>query len=177
MPLPLTQLSNSCKVSGSRIWWDVELFFQPRGAWYNECNTCIFRQKKKKKKEAAALFNRRQRCMNCDSEWMQGWPGFALNMRAIRDSCQPPATFGRKSETEWVQEPRASAGTRPAVRRHLLLQVLLQHRPLNEPSLWFQPCPVLAHFHYKTKRQCQGNREQNGFVLLPAWQGYDWTWN
>ena len=128
----------------------------------------VFSDKKKKKKEAAALFNRRQRCMNCDSEWMQGWPGFALNMRAIRDSCQPPATFGRKSETEWVQEPRASAGTRPAVRRHLLLQVLLQHRPLNEPSLWFQPCPVLAHFHYKTKRQCQGNREQNGFVLLPA---------
>lgn len=61
--------------------------------------------KKKKKKEAAALFNRQQQCMNCDSEWMQGWPGFALNMRAIRDSCQPPATFGRKSETEWVQEP------------------------------------------------------------------------
>lgn len=34
--------------------------------------------------------------MKCDSsnEWTQQWPGFALNMRAVRDSCQPSATLG-----------------------------------------------------------------------------------
>lgn len=89
---------------------------------------------------------------------MQEWPGSALNMSAIRDSCQPSATNqrlnGLKSMSVGWHESRCPM---PLA---LTSVPTAQHRPLNEFSLQFQFCPVLAHFRYETKRQCQATENR-----------------
>lgn len=94
--------------------------------------------------------NRQQQYMKCgsDSEWMRERPGFALNMRAIRDSCQPSATLGGNQSLNGFKSLSVSWHN-SCCPMHILLQVFLQRDtgPLNESSLQFQLCPVLAHFH------------------------------
>lgn len=147
-----SQLSNSCEVSGWRIWQGL---FQTLGAWENVCNM----QAKGKLLQCSTGHSGSLWSVIVSAKWKQGWPGFALNMSAIRDKL--PAHLGKKSETEWAQEPSVSWHVSCCAIAPTLTSVSpVQHRPLNEFSLQFQLRPVLAHRHCRTKRQCQATEHR-----------------
>lgn len=153
-----SQLSNSCKVSGSRIWSDMELFptFKSLRVWYFCMWTAAWQ------KETATVFSRQQQLsVTLAVKGCNERPDFALNMRDISDSCQPPAALGGNQRLNDFKSLCVSWHmSRSPVAPPLTSVSTVQLRPLNEFSLQFQLCPVLAHFHYKTKRQCQAKRTE-----------------